>query len=100
MNKTFKGIQISLVIAISLLILTLTAYLSRARLSQTKSASSNLSLENQDQEGLPDSQRELKAYGSNALLIIFHFCTNLFEQSSQLSSQTLPLHQKTLILRC
>ncbi len=103
MDKTFKGIQISLVIAISLLILTLPAYLRRTQLSQSKFASSDLSFENPGQEeGLPDSQKELKVlYGSNTLLISFHFPSNLFEESFHLFSQkTFSLCQEALILRC
>jgi hypothetical protein len=100
MKKRLKRIQIFLAIAISLFILAFPAYLRCTQLSQTKFISSDLSFENPDQEeGLPDSEKELKVYGSSATLIIFHLGTNLFEQS-RLFSQTLSLRQKTFVLRC
>ena len=101
MKKSLKGIQIFLVIAISFFIFALPAYLRCTYLSQSKFVSSDLSFENSgQQEGLPDSEKELKAYGSGALLIIFDFGANLFEQAFHLFSQGLSLHQKTFILRC
>ncbi len=101
MKKRFKRIQIFLVIAISLFILALPAYLRCTKLSQTKFVSSDLSFENPDQEeGLPDNEKELKVYGPSTLLIIFLLGTNLFEQSSQLFSQAPSLRQKTFVLRC
>jgi hypothetical protein len=101
MKKRLKRIQIFLGIAISLFILALPAYLRCTQLSQSKFVSSDLSFEDSGQEeGLPDSEKELKVYGSSALLIIFDLGTNLFEQSFHLFSQTLSLHQKTFVLRC
>jgi len=101
MKKRLKRIQIFLGIVISLFILALPAYLRCTQLSQSKFASSDLSFENPgEEEGLPDSQEELKGYGSSALLIIFDLSTDLFEQSSHLFSQTLSLCQKTFVLRC
>jgi len=101
MKKRFKRIQFILVIAICLFILALPAYLRCTKLSQTKLVSSDLSFENPDQEeGLPDNEKELKVYGPSALLIIFHLGTHLFDQSSQLFFRTLPLHQRTVLLRC
>ncbi len=101
MIKRLKRIQIFLGTAISLFILVFPAYHRCTQLSQSKFASSDLSFENSGQEqGLPDSQKELKVYGSSALLIIFDLPTNLFEQSLLLFSQTFSLCQKTLVLRC
>ena len=101
MKKRFKGIQIFLIIAISVFILALPAYLRCTHLSQSKFGSSDLSFENSGQEeGLPDSEKELKTYGSSALLISFDLRTNLFEHSSHFFPQRLSLHQKTLVLRC
>ena len=101
MKKRFKGIQIFLVIAISLFILALPAYLLCSKLSQTKFISSDLSFENPDQEeALPDNERELKVYGRSASLIIFLSGTNLFKQSSYLFSQALSLRQGIVVLRC
>jgi hypothetical protein len=100
MKKRLKRIQIFLGIAISLFILALPAYLRCTQLSQSKFVSSDLSFEDSGQEeGLPDSEKELKVYGSSALLIIFDLGTNLFEQSFHLFSQTLSPHQ-TSVLRC
>jgi len=101
MKKRFEGIKIFLVIAISFFILALPAYLRSTRLSQTKFISSDLSFENPGQEeGLPDNEKELKVYGSSALLIIFHLGTDLFEQSSHLFPQSLSLRQIAFVLRC
>jgi hypothetical protein len=101
MKKTFKGIQIFLVITISPFILALPAYLRCTQLSQAKFVSSDLTFENQDQEGgMPDSEKELKVHGSSAFLIVFHLGAHLFKQSSHLFSQILSLHPKMLVLRC
>jgi len=88
-------------IAISLFILAPPAYLRCTQLSQSKFVSSDLSFENPGQEeGLPDREKELKVYGSSALLITFDLSTNLFEHSFYLFSQTFSLRQKTFVLRC
>ena len=101
MKKGMKRIQILIGIAISLFILALPAYLRCTQPSQSRFISSDLSFEDPGQEeGLPDSEKELKVYGSGALLIIFDLGTNLFEQSFHFFSQTLSLHQKTSVLRC
>ena len=101
MKNRLKRIQIFLGIAISLFILALPAYLRCTQLSQPKFVSSDLSFENSGQEnGVPDSEKELKVYGSSALLIISDLATNLFEHSFHFFSQTLSLRQKMLILRC
>jgi hypothetical protein len=101
MKKTFKAIQVFLVIAIFPLILALPAYLRCTQLSQTKFVSSDLNFENQDQEeGMPDNEKELKVYGSSGYFIIFHLGTHLFKQSSHLFSQILSLRQKMFVLRC
>lgn len=101
MKETCKRIEIFMVIAISPFILAFSAYLRCSHLSQTKFVSSDLTFESQDrEEGLSDSERELKVCGSGALLIIFHSDTDSFEQPSDLFSKKLPLRQKTFILRC
>ncbi len=101
MERRLRRIQIFLVIAISLLFLSLPTYLYCANLSQTKSVSSDLTFENQDQEeGLVDNEKELQVYGSSALLIMFDLGTNLFGQSFHLFSKTLSLDQKPFVLRC
>ncbi len=101
MKKRLRWIQIFLIIAISLLFLALPAYLYCTKLSQTKSVSPDLTFENLDQEErLPDNEKELKVHGSSALLSIFDLRTNFFEQSSHLFSQTLSLDQKPFALRC
>jgi hypothetical protein len=101
MMKTFKGIQIFLMIAISLYILALAAYLRYTQLSQYRFVSADTSFENPDpKEELPDSEKELEVDGSSALSIIFHLGTNLFDQSSRLFFQTLSLRPETFVLRC
>jgi hypothetical protein len=101
MKKGMKRIQILLGIAISLFILALPAYLRCTQPSQSKFISSDLSFEDSGQEeGLPDSEKELKVFGSSGLLIIFDLGTNLFEQSFHLFSQRVSLHQETFVLRC
>jgi hypothetical protein len=101
MENRFKGIKIFLIIAISLFILALPAYFRYTQLSQSKFISSDLGFENPDQEeGLPDNERELKVYGPSAFLMIFLLGTHLFEQPSYLFSQSLFLHQRTIVLRC
>ena len=101
MKKRFKSIQMFLVIAISLFILALPAYLRCTNLSETKFASSDLSFEKPDQENGPsDYGNELKVFGPTALSITFLPGTNLFEQSSHSFSQALSLHQKTFVPLC
>jgi len=101
MKKRFNSIQIFLVIAISLFILAFPAYLRCTQLSQSKFVSSDLSFEDSGQEeGLPDSEKELKVYGSSPLLIISDLATSLFEQSSYLFPQVLSLCQGIVVLRC
>ena len=101
MRKRFKGIEILLAIAISLFILALPAYLRCTKLSQTKFISSDLSFENPDQEeGLPNNEKELKVYGPSAFLITFLLGSNLFEQSSHLFPRSLSFSQKAFVLRC
>jgi len=101
MKKRFRGIQIFLVTAISLFILALPAYQRCTQLSQTKFVSSDLSFENPDQEeGLPDNEKELKVYGPSTILIILLCGINFFERSSHLFFQIIPLGQRIVVLRC
>jgi len=101
MMKRFDRIRIFLVIAICFFILALPAYLRSTKVAQTKIASSDLSFENPDQEeGLPDNEKELKVYGSTAVLAMLLLGTNFFEQSLHLFSQAPFLRQGTFVLRC
>ncbi len=101
MEKRLKGIEIFLIIAISLFILALPAYLHCTHLSQIKFVSSDLGFENPVQEeGVPDNEKELKVYGTIPLLIILLLGTNLFELSSHLFPQALSLRQRIVVLRC
>jgi len=101
MKKRFKRRQSFLAIVACFFILAFPAYLRSTRLSQTKFVSSDLSFENPDQEeGLPDNEKELKVYGPSTLLIMFFLGINLFEQSSHLFPRSLSLRQKTSVLRC
>ena len=101
MKETFKTIHVLVIIAISPLILALPAYFRCTQASQAKFVSSDLSFENQDQEeGMPDSEKELKGYGSSALLVVFHLGANLFKQSSNLFSQMPCPRQEMFVLRC
>jgi hypothetical protein len=101
MKKRFERIRFFLVIAISLFILALPAYLRCTNLTETKFASSDLGFENPDQEnGLFDTENELKVFGPTSVFTIFLLVTNLFDQSSHLFSQTLSFRQRTFVLRC
>ncbi len=101
MENRFKGIRIFLSIAIPFFILALPAYLRCTQLLQFRFVSPDLTFERQGQEeGLPDSEKELKVFASNALLIIFDLSTNPLEHSFHLFSQPFSLHQKTFVLRC
>ena len=101
MKKRFESIQIFLVIAISLFILAIPAYLRCTSLSETKFVSFDLSFENPDQKDGPlDNENEWKVFGSTAFSIIFLLGTNLFERFSHLFSQALSLRQKPFVLRC
>ena len=101
MKKRFKGLQIILVISISLFILAFPAYFRCTKLWQIKFISSDLSFENPSQEeGLPNNDKELKACGPNAFFSIFFFGTGLFQRSWDLFSGALSLHQKDFVLRC
>jgi hypothetical protein len=101
MEKRFKRIHIFLVIAICFSILAIPAYLRCTQLSQTKFVSSDLSFENPDQEeGLPDSGKELKVFGPTAFFTLFLLGINLSEQSSHLFSPALSLRQGAFVLRC
>ena len=101
MKKRFKRIHIFLVIAISLFVLALPIYLRCPQFSKTKVVPSNLSFEtpNQD-EGLPDQEKELKVYGPSTLFVMFLLGIHLFGQSSHFFPRSLALRQKTLVLRC
>ncbi len=93
--------QIFLVIAFSFFIMALPAYLRHTNLSETKFASSDLGFENPDQENrVPDNEKELKAFGPTGLFTIFILGTHLSERPSHLFSQILSLRQKNLVLRC
>jgi len=90
-----------LVILISVFILAFPAYLRCTKLSQARFVSSDLSFENPHQEdGLPDNEKELKVYGSSALLIIFLLGITFFDRPCSLSSQALSLPQRIVVLRC
>ncbi len=87
-------------IAVSLFVLAIAAYLHCTQMSQIKFVSSDLGFENPDQEeGLADGEKELKAHGSSALLIVFLLGPNLFEHSPHLF-QAPSLQQRIMILRC
>ena len=77
------------------------AYLRYTELSQTQFVSSDLSFANPDQEeGLPDTGKELKGYGLGTVLMMSLWNANPFGQSSHLFPRLLSFRQKTLILRC
>ncbi len=100
MRKKFKGIEISLVVAISLLILALPAYIRCTHLAHTKFVSSDLSFENPVQEeGIPDNQKELKVYGAITFLIMF-LLVNKICQTSFPFPQASSARQRIIILRC
>ena len=101
MKKRFEWVEIFLVIAISVFILAHPAYLCCAKLLQTKFTPSDLSFENPDQEDrLPDNEKELKMYGPSTLLIMFLLGMTLFNQPFYLSRQALSFRQRIVVLRC
>ena len=101
MKKRFERLQILPVIAISLFILALPAYVLCARPSQIKFVSSDLGFENPDQkEGLPDNEKELKGYGPSTFLVVFPLGSVPFEQPSYLFSRVLSLRARVVVLRC
>ena len=101
MKKRSKRIQILLGIAVSFFILALPAYLRCTQLSQSKFVSSDLGFESSDQEeALPDTEKELKVFGPNAFPINFLLATNVFDQSSYVLPQALSLRQGIVVLRC
>ncbi len=101
MKKRLKGVQIVLVVAISLFILAFPAYLRCTQLSQIKFVSSDLGFENPAQEdGVPDNEKKLKVCGPITLLIIFLLRTNPFELSFHFFLRALSLRQRIIVLRC
>jgi hypothetical protein len=101
MEKRFKRIQIFVLIAISLFILVFPAYLRCTKLPQAKLVSSDLSFEYLDQEeSLPDNEKELKLYGPSNLLVMFSWGIYLFGQTFHLFPGSFSLLQKASILRC
>jgi hypothetical protein len=101
MKERFKGIQIFLVIAISLFILAFPAYLRCNELSQIKFIRSDLSFEDPDQEEeLSNKEKELKGFVPTAFFTVFLLGIKLLDPSSHLFPLSLSLRQETLILRC
>ncbi len=101
MMRRQKGIQILLVIAISLSILASSTYCQYYILAAADFLSPDLNFENYDQEILLAAhQSELKSFGfsggSNGLLLVAHVLSQFFHSFSQVLS----FDQKTLILRC
>ncbi len=100
MKKTFDGIQAFLIVAVSVFILALPAYLHYTRLSQIKLISADLGFENSDQEGgLAGNEKESKVYGSTAFLMVFLLGRNLVEYFPRFF-QALSLQQGIVVLRC
>jgi hypothetical protein len=102
MRERIKRIQIPLLIAICLFVMTLPAYLRCTDFSGTKFASSDLFFQNPDREsGLLDSGKsESKVFGLIAFFTIFLQGTHLSRECSHLFSRPLSLLQKASILRC
>jgi len=101
MKKRFGWVEIFPVIVISVFILTQLACLCWAKLSQTKFTPSDLSFENPDQEDrLPDNEKELKMYGPSTLFMMFLLAITLFNQPFYLSCQALSFRQRIGVLRC
>jgi hypothetical protein len=101
MKERFKGIQIFLVIAISLFILAFPVYLRCNELSQIKFIRSDLSFEDPDQEEeLSNKEKELKGFVPTAFITVFLLGIKLLDPSSHLFPLSLSLRQETLILRC
>jgi hypothetical protein len=101
MKTRFKSIQIFLVLAIFVFILTPPAYLRYSNLLEAKFLSSDLGFENPDRENRsPDNENDLKVFGPTAFFIISLLGTHLFEQSLHLFPQAFSLHHHTFRLRC
>ncbi len=101
MKRKQKGIQILLIIAISLSILASSTYCQYYVLAAADFLSPDLNFENYDQEILLAAhQSELKSFGfsgcSNGFLLVAH----VFSQFFYPFSPVLSLDEKTLILRC
>jgi hypothetical protein len=100
-KRGLKGIQIILVIAISLSVLASSTYSEYYTLAAADFLSADLNFEIYDQEILlAASQSELKSFGSSGVSSGFLLVPYLFAQSFHSFSQVLSLDQKTLILRC
>ena len=102
MKERIKRIQIPLVIAICLFVMTLPAYLRCTDFSVTKIASSDLFFQNPDQENrVPDSGKsDSKVFGLIAFFTIFLPDADLARECLNLFSRPLSLLQKTSVLRC
>jgi len=96
-----KAIQISLILSIFFSIFVLPIYFHYCSLVEADLFSTDLSFENPDQEeGLPDNEKELKVFGPTTFSIMFLSGPNLYEQSCHLFPRSLSLRQKTFVLRC
>jgi hypothetical protein len=96
-----KLIQISLVIVICAFTLVFPAYLRCSNLAGGKLLSTDLSVENPDQEDIFfGQQNESQAFVSIVFLIKLPPGTNLFDLISHFCSLTSFLDQETSILRC
>lgn len=101
MERRAKGIQIVLVLAISVAISFSSAYLGYATLAASDSLSFNLNFENVDQDYLLAAHMsELKMFRSSGFFDAFELPLYPFERSLHLLSQKLSFDQKSLILRC
>jgi hypothetical protein len=96
-----KGIQILLVIAISLSILVSSTYCQYYTLAAADFLSPDLNFETYDQQILLAAyQTELKSFGSSDVSNGFLLVAHLLAQSFHSLSQVLSFDQKSLILRC
>jgi len=101
MKRRQKGIQLFLVIAISLSVLASSLYSQYYTLAAADFLSPDLNFESYDQEILLAAcQSELKSFGSSGVSNGFLFVAQLFVQFFYPPSQVLSLNQETLILRC
>jgi len=94
-------IQISLVITISISVFLFPAYLRFANLAETNLFSTDLSLENADQqEQFDHGKHESNSYLFSVFLIKFVPGVHGFDPFCHLFSLPHPLDQKAFILRC
>ena len=101
MERRDNGIQILLVLALSVAVLFSPAYLGYAAVAASDSLSFNLNFENVDQDSLLTAHMsELKIFRSSGFFDAFELPLYPFERSLHFLSQKLSFDQQSFVLRC